>query len=156
MIEPSTPDQIRILLARLALHCPCRDLTPDQFKLLIEDYIEDLQEFPRTSIALACKSYRSDPANVFFPSSGVLAALANRNIAPVTRRISAIEKILSADPEPAAERGEVDLSGLIRDPEPEPAPKEPLPLSLMVSVWKGQGLPDDEIEKLSKKHTEAA
>lgn len=124
--------------------------------MLMEDYIEDLREYPQTAISAACKAYRSKAENVFFPSSAVLVTLAKHEVYPIKRRITAIEKILSTEPEKPIERGEVDLSGLIRDPDPEPVKREPLEIALMVSVWKGQGKTDAEIEELSRNYSEAA
>lgn len=60
---------------RLALHYWRPDFTPEQAKLLIEDYISDLRDLPLDLLDSAVASYRKDAANRFFPTSGQLRAL---------------------------------------------------------------------------------
>lgn len=67
-------DSIALLLNRLALHCPVRNLPEGQNDLLMQDTIADLIEYQPQQIAQACDAWRRGP-HPFFPTSGQLIAL---------------------------------------------------------------------------------
>lgn len=76
--EPSRQQwkmEVSAILARLALHYWRPDFTPEQTKLLIADYLDDLQRYNPDQIALACRDFRMDGGNKFFPKSGELIQL---------------------------------------------------------------------------------
>jgi hypothetical protein len=64
-----------VLLSRLALQYWRPDHTPPHVKLLMEDMIEDLREYPMEAIADAVRTYRRRAENRFFPTSGALRAI---------------------------------------------------------------------------------
>lgn len=67
--------EVSAILARMALHYWRPDFTPEQTKLLIADYLHDLEEFSPALIETACSVYRKDGKNQFFPKSGQLIEL---------------------------------------------------------------------------------
>lgn len=66
-MQPSDRKQIAAILARLSLHYWRPDYTPEQAKLLFEDYLHDLADFTPTQIERACMDYRRKPGSEFFP-----------------------------------------------------------------------------------------
>lgn len=76
--EPSRQQwkiEVSAILARLALHYWRPDFTPEQTKLLISDYLDDLWPYSLPQIERACKEFRMDGDNKFFPKSGELIEL---------------------------------------------------------------------------------
>lgn len=67
--------QIAALLARLSLHYWRPDYTPEQARLLVEDYLSDLAGYTPDQVRRACEDYRKLPDSKFFPHSGELLAL---------------------------------------------------------------------------------
>lgn len=86
-------------LGKLLLHCPHRNLSQHEAKLLYADYIDELRKYPADVVHSVCKAYRMKPDNQFFPSLSVLVELMNIAVAPVVQRIRTIEKILSLQAE---------------------------------------------------------
>lgn len=67
--------QIAAILARLSLHYWRPDYSPEQARLLMEDYLSDLSGYSPAQVERACAEYRQNPANKFFPHSGELMGL---------------------------------------------------------------------------------
>jgi hypothetical protein len=57
-LRPTGKEALAIELGRLGLHCRPPDHSQSQLKILMEDYIEDLSEFPLDLIQDACKEWR--------------------------------------------------------------------------------------------------
>jgi hypothetical protein len=74
-MQPNERKQIAAILARLSLHFWRPDFTPDQARLLIKDYLEDLAGFAPNEIERACMAYRRKPDSKFFPKSGELLGI---------------------------------------------------------------------------------
>lgn len=74
-LEISPRKQIAAILARLSLHYWRPDYSPDQARLLMEDYLSDLAAYSPIQVDRACAAYRRNPANKFFPHSGELMGL---------------------------------------------------------------------------------
>lgn len=71
--EPSSPRKLKTaLLAKLALHYYRPDFGPTQVKQLIEDFLDDLETWSVYSVERACRAYRNNPENRFFPTPGQL------------------------------------------------------------------------------------
>lgn len=65
-------------ISRLALHFWRPDFTPRQVKSVMSDYLDDLAGRSAWEVAEACKAWRRDGANRFFPTPGQLLALMPR------------------------------------------------------------------------------
>lgn len=98
-LSPATEPEIMADLGKLLLHCPHRNLSQHEAKLLYADYIDELRKYPADVVHSVCKSYRMKPDNQFFPSLSVLVELMNIAVVPVVQRIRTIEKILSLQAE---------------------------------------------------------
>jgi hypothetical protein len=103
LLRAAAREEIMTCLGKLILHCPQANMGENQLRLLFEDYLDDLSPYPANAIAEACKEYRLNPENRFFPSSGWLLAKAKEITYPLRRKLSIIEKILDAKPEPRRE-----------------------------------------------------
>jgi hypothetical protein len=51
------------------------DFTPDQAKVVIRQYLEDLRDFAVKDIAHAIRTYRRNPESKFFPHPGALRGI---------------------------------------------------------------------------------
>lgn len=69
-------------ISRLALHFWRPDFTPRQVKSVMSDYLDDLAGRSAWDVAEACKAWRRDGANRFFPTPGQLLALMPRHEPP--------------------------------------------------------------------------
>lgn len=69
MLSPAEPMEIMGLLTKLRLNKPFEKLAEEELSVLLEDYLEDLGEFPADLIAEACRQYRrsNHPDHKFFP-----------------------------------------------------------------------------------------
>jgi len=70
--------EVAAALSRLALHYWRPDFSPSQVKLLLQDFLHDLQRYSPSDIEYACEAYRRDPANKFFPTPGALLGILKR------------------------------------------------------------------------------
>jgi len=70
--------EVAAALSRLALHYWRPDFSPSQVKLLLQDFLHDLEHYSPRDIEYACESYRRDPANKFFPTPGALLGILKR------------------------------------------------------------------------------
>lgn len=79
-LKGSTSENMKIsaTLSRLALHFWRPDFTPIQAQYLMEDYLEDLRGYSSNQVESACRNYRRDPENKFFPTPGQLIDLIPR------------------------------------------------------------------------------
>lgn len=59
--------QIAAILAKLSLHYWRPDFSPEQARLVMEDYLNDLAEFEPVQVERACMEYRRRPGSEFFP-----------------------------------------------------------------------------------------
>lgn len=87
--QPSERKQIAAILARLALHFWRPDFTPEQARMVIEDYLDDLRGYSPTQIERACMQFRKRPDSTFFPKSGQLLGIlgADRELDPPRSRL---------------------------------------------------------------------
>ena len=65
------------MLGKLALHYYRPDFTAEQAKMVMGDYLDDLEPYSATDVAYACEQYRKQPKSDFFPKIGQLIALIN-------------------------------------------------------------------------------
>lgn len=72
---PTERKQIAAILAKLSLHYWRPDYTPEQARMVMEDYLDDLRGYSPAQVAQACADYRKLPDSKFFPASGALLAL---------------------------------------------------------------------------------
>lgn len=63
---------VAVSLAKLAAHYWRPDFTATQAEMLFEDFVEDLREFRDDEVEKACRLYRQDGQNQFFPKPGQL------------------------------------------------------------------------------------
>lgn len=59
----------------MALHYWRPDFTPEQARMLIEDYLDDLRGYTPEQVDAACIRYRKEPDSKFFPHTGELLKL---------------------------------------------------------------------------------
>jgi len=71
------------MLGRIMLHYSIGNRKDGEISALMLDYIDDLSEFPAWAIDAACKAYRRNAANEFFPKVGVLIKLCKEIVEPV-------------------------------------------------------------------------
>lgn len=64
--------------------------------MLYSDYILDLKDFPAWMIADACKKYRQNAENKFFPRVAQLIALIKPQWYEMTHKLKTIEKLIFA------------------------------------------------------------
>jgi hypothetical protein len=57
-MRPATPQEIAVILGRLATHFPLPDLPPEHHQLAFDDYADDLAEYPIGVIAEAAREWR--------------------------------------------------------------------------------------------------
>lgn len=67
--------QISAILARLSLHYWRPDYSPEQAKLVMEDYLDDLAGHTPEQVSKACEQYRKNPDSKFFPKIGEIIEL---------------------------------------------------------------------------------
>ena len=100
LLIPATRAEVMTCLGKLILHYPQTNMEENQLRLLFEDYLDDLAEFPAHAIGAAGKAYRHNPENRFFPGVGALPAKVREVVYPLRQKLGIIEKILEAKPEP--------------------------------------------------------
>lgn len=76
--------EIAILVNRLLLHYPLKQMTPEMNRMVAEDWLEDLGEFPSWAVARACKKYRRE--NSFRPTVDKILANCKAEIAPLKHK----------------------------------------------------------------------
>jgi len=65
------------ILSRLALHYWRPDFSPEQARMLMADYLDDLVEVSPNQLERACMEFRKKPESTFFPKIGELLAIIN-------------------------------------------------------------------------------
>lgn len=78
----SAAKQISAILSKLALHYWRPDFTPAQVNLLMGDYLDDLEGKSPYDVDAACRQYRSNPDNQYFPRTGQLLELMGEKCRP--------------------------------------------------------------------------
>lgn len=89
------PDEIKVFLGKLVLHFPQTNMDDGHLSMLYEDYIQDLQQYPAHLLEAACREYRRNVENRFFPKVSELIALVNPKWLELKSKLATIEKILS-------------------------------------------------------------
>jgi len=75
-----------------------QNLDENQARVLFEDYMEELGKFPHDILQGACRAYRNNPQNTFFPKVAQLLELCQTPYRKLLRKLNALNQILSADP----------------------------------------------------------
>lgn len=75
------------------------NMTQHEKTLLLEDYVDDLAQYPAHMLNKACRQYRLNPENRFFPKVADLIALISPEHAPLNREMRIILDILEKIPE---------------------------------------------------------
>jgi hypothetical protein len=65
------------IIARLSLHYWRPDFSPEQARLIMEDYLDDLEKYSPADVDYACRQYRKGPNSEFFPKIGRLLEILN-------------------------------------------------------------------------------
>lgn len=76
-MQPSPRRQIAAILSRLALIYWRPDFTQEQARLVIENYLSDLEGYTPAEVDAACAKYRQLPTSEYFPKPGQLLAILN-------------------------------------------------------------------------------
>jgi hypothetical protein len=71
-LKPAKLSEILAILSKLRLHYPLANIESRQVEILLSDYVEDLSFSPLDLLLEACREYRRNPANQFFPKIGEL------------------------------------------------------------------------------------
>lgn len=83
------------LVGRLSLQYWRPNFSPEQAKLLFQDFAQDLAGLTREELAQACLEWRRDPENRFFPTSGQLRGVADHILRRRARDRAAAERLLA-------------------------------------------------------------
>jgi hypothetical protein len=86
-LTPAKPQEVAVLFERLSLHYPELKRTDREAKLAIEDWLEDLAEYPVDLIREACRLWRNSTQR-FFPTPGQLID----PVRPILTHRKALEK----------------------------------------------------------------
>ena len=57
-LSGDSSEMIAVCLSRLALHCRLPDLSETEYALLMDDYVEDLRDFPPAAVHAVCRAWR--------------------------------------------------------------------------------------------------
>jgi hypothetical protein len=77
--------EVAAILSRLALHYWRPDFTPAQAKLMLQDFLHDLDGYTPKDVNYACEVYRQNAENRFYPTPGQLLAILRRYESPSPR-----------------------------------------------------------------------
>lgn len=91
----ATKRDFAMLLGRLAIHFWQPDFTPEQVKLKLQDYEEDLAGVTVDELREACAEWRRDPLNNFYPKSGQLLEIVKPMISDRARQQMGAQYLLS-------------------------------------------------------------
>lgn len=103
------------LLGRLSIHYWQPDFTPDQVKLKLQDYEEDLAGVTADELRDACGEWRRDPLNKFFPKTGELLELVKPKISARAKQRSGAEYLLSVLGEKGGAGSVIDVQARLRE-----------------------------------------
>lgn len=67
--------QVAAILARLSFHYWRPDYSQEQARMVMEDYLNDLEHISPASVEKACAEYRKKPDSKFFPKVGEILDL---------------------------------------------------------------------------------
>jgi len=92
----NSPDDARekaisAAIAQLSLIYWRPDFTPQQFKFAIAAYLEDFRKLSVYQVEMACREYRRNPENKFFPTPGQLLDLTKDKFADTPSRLPRFE-----------------------------------------------------------------
>lgn len=79
-LRPGTRKDLAVCLGQLAIVYASSHRTEHEWEMLFDIYSEDLAEVPADILADACRAYRRDPANKFFPTPGQILGLCNADL----------------------------------------------------------------------------
>lgn len=109
-LVPATAEEIMTALGKLVIHYPQMNMGDNQLKSLYEDYLDDLAPYPAWAMFDACKAYRREPRNEFFPKVSVLLTEVKRLTFDLRRKCNVICNILDEAPYNEESRGEIKAS----------------------------------------------
>lgn len=89
-------------------------MTPEQAKQKFGDFFADLAGVTEPGLAAACRAYRTNPANTYFPTPGKLLALCNDDLSETVKLNNGIAKIQALLDEPGASE-EAQPMATVRD-----------------------------------------
>lgn len=69
IMRPATRNEFVTLLSKLWMHCGTQKKDPAAVTSMIADYWEDIGDYPRSLIEMACKKWRNKPDSPFMPRS---------------------------------------------------------------------------------------
>lgn len=95
LLEPASDDQIAALLAMLRLHFPLQ-LSDDEITKLMDNYLDDLNDYPIDIIEQACLDYRRSSGSLYFPKIGQLLELINKHWYARKFKLYKLKKLLNA------------------------------------------------------------
>jgi hypothetical protein len=95
-LKPAKPRKILSALARLRLHYATSHMSEQELALMLEDYINDLAEYPKDILENACIEYRKDGRNLFFPKVGQLIALVKQPWQLRKEKLHKLKKLVEA------------------------------------------------------------
>lgn len=98
---PCTPERLIAYLRALAVTHPMQELSEAEASLKFRIFCEDLAQVPEQIIMAACRSYRRDPKNRFFPTPGQMIALCEPDMRVRDLRRSGAERLLDTLDRPA-------------------------------------------------------
>jgi hypothetical protein len=158
-MRPAARDEIKVFLAKLVLHFPMTNMTQHEKTLLFEDYIEDLGRFPADIVAAACREYRLDPANEFFPKAARLIAACGGKYSVLGRRRKTIAVALEEGKRMSERRlSDAELKAMmerVREIEiPQPTPKEKI--AATIEAMRKAGAPESDIAEFAASQGVAA
>ncbi len=102
-------------LGRLSLHFWRPDFTPEQAKLLYEDFAHDMQGVTADELRAACQTWRTDPLNNFFPTPGKLLEIVKESLGETRRVAIGAEYLLSLLRDEVGAGNRSDVAGMIDD-----------------------------------------
>lgn len=111
----ATPLDFAETLSRLALHYWRPDFAPGDAAKLNADYLHDLQGVTAEELKEACREWRTDPLNKFYPKVGELLELLGDKIAERKRIKVGAEYLLSVLDAPPEQDNRHDMQKRLHD-----------------------------------------
>jgi len=93
-LKPAKIEEIGVLLGRLSLHYAPITADENKMRLIMEDYFEDLGGIPADLLQYACKQYRQNHENQYFPKASALLKLVKEAFSDRKKEMRAIDKML--------------------------------------------------------------
>lgn len=101
-LRPASRNEIVALITRLAAHFPVSDRSEAQWRIVIEDYAEDLAEYPSDILRAAVTQYRRE--GKWWPKVSEIRALADPELGrrqSMRHRLRVLAATPVPEPEPA-------------------------------------------------------